>query len=469
MAKVLPPISDVKQNASVNHASKLLKRCYVAERELMRYLGGWFVKTSPYEIKSRMPEHLWQDSRHADALRTRILELRYPRRDVDKKYDSDVLAFIAEAAKAQDLVEMLAGLYGVVKPALLNAYRVYLERADELDDAPSVYALRHIVLDEEAHIAWGQTQLDALRGDDVTRTRVQDWANYLRAYLASIGGILGLAEKSPRPTDSAFAGRPAFTCPRSTVRDERFKRSIFHLPHENHFDVEGQAAWNRIQEWDQRLAMQVWAAISHFNEIWAAEVPASVIFDLPDQPWAFYLDLARWAYDEMRHSRMGERMMRGWGWNLADEVPFGCAQYNAMGPLDPPHRLALLYYFEDGLMREGIKPREMKILASAKDTASWQDMDYDWADEAQHVHYGYVWVRHLLGIKDDSRFDLGQITNEARAHMLEYVESVKNQPAAHLAPFFDHLYEKLQSAPLVELKTDPNERFDWQPIRAQQE
>ncbi len=469
MATVLPPVDSVKQNTSVNNASQLLKRCYVAERELMRILGGWFVKVSPYEIKSRIPEHIWQDARHADALRTRVLELRYPRRDVDKKYDPDVLAFLAESAKTEDLVEMLAGLYGVVKPALLKAYKEYLDRADELDDAPSIYALRHIVLDEEAQIAWGQSQLESLIGDEATRARAEGWAAHLRAYLESIGGFLGLSEKTPRPSDSPFAGRPEFTCPRKTVRDLRFKRSIFHLPHENHFDVEGQAAWNRLQNWDQRLAMQVWAAISHFNEIWAAEATASVLFDLKDQPWEFYLDLARWTYDEMRHSRMGERAMRGWGWNLPEEVPFGMAQYNAMGPLDPAHRLALLYYFEDGLMREGIKQREMKILASARDTASLQDMDYDWADEAQHVHFGYVWVRYLLGIKDDSPFDLTQITDEARANMLKFVESVRDQPEAHLAPFFDHLYEKLTRSPLVEIETDPNERFDWHPIRAQSE
>lgn len=469
MSGVLPPVDDVKQMNSVTSASQLLKRCYVAERELMRYLAAWFVKVSPYDIKSRMPEHLWQDSHHAGVLRTRVLELRYPRRDVEKKYDPDILAFLAEAAKGQDLVEMLGGLYGVVKPALRAAYLQYLERADELDDAPSIYAIRHILLDEEQHIAWGVEQLQARLVDDATRARAEDWQAYLSEYLASMGGILGLDEKGARPIDSPLAGRPAFVVPRRTIRDERFRPSIFHLPHENHFDTEGQAAWNRIHDWDPRLAMQVWAAISHFNEIWAAEATASVLFDLQDQPWDFYLDLARWTYDEMRHSRMGERTMRGWGWDLPSDVPFGKAQYNAVGPLDPTNRLALLYYFEAGLMREGVKQKEMRILSTAEDTSSWHDMDYDWADEAIHVHFGYVWVRHLLGIKEDTPFDLTEITGDSRAKMLAFVESVKDLPTARLAPFFDRLYEKLKNAPLRDVPLDPNQPIEWKPIRAQSE
>ncbi len=81
-----------------------------------------------------------------------MLELRYPRRDVDRKYDADVLAFMAEIAKATDPQEFIAGVYGVVLPALVASYQAYLERTDPLDDAPTVYRLRHILLDKQAQI-----------------------------------------------------------------------------------------------------------------------------------------------------------------------------------------------------------------------------------------------------------------------------------------------------------------------------
>src|SRR5439155_21186824 len=133
-----------------------LKRFYVAERQLMRLLAGWFVKTSPWELKFQLAEHMWQQSRSADALRSRVLEMRFPRRDVDKKFDPDVLSFTAELGKAGSLDEFLAGVYGVAFPALLGAYQDYLKRTDLLDDSPTVYQLRHIILDKQA-------QLDQMR------------------------------------------------------------------------------------------------------------------------------------------------------------------------------------------------------------------------------------------------------------------------------------------------------------------
>ena len=122
----------------------------------MRTLAAWFVRTSQWDFKRLLAEHMWQTAQHADALRTRILELRYPRRDVDRKYDPDVLEFMAEIAKASDTQEFIAGVYDVVLPELIDGYSSYLDRADDLDDAPTAYKLRHIVADKQAQIERAQ-------------------------------------------------------------------------------------------------------------------------------------------------------------------------------------------------------------------------------------------------------------------------------------------------------------------------
>src|SRR4051794_5900348 len=152
MVKVIPSSRDTANHTRVNDASRILKRFYVAERQLMRILAGWFVKTSPWELKFQLAEHMWQHSRSADMLRSRVLEMRYPRRDVDKKYDPDVLAFTAELVRAESLEEFLAGVYGMAIPALLSEYQEYLKRTDSLDDSPTVYQLRHIMLDHQAQL-----------------------------------------------------------------------------------------------------------------------------------------------------------------------------------------------------------------------------------------------------------------------------------------------------------------------------
>jgi hypothetical protein len=291
------------------------------------------------------------------------------------------------------------------------------------------------------------------------------WRDYLRRSLASIGGFSGLGEKSAKPTD--YADRPAFEVPRQTQRDERFKPMLFHLPHENKYDKAGQQAWKRIEALDKRVAMQVWSAISHFNEIWAAEVPASVMFELSNEPWDFYVDLSRWVWDESRHSMMGYRAMQGWGWDIPALIPYGNALYNALAHMPAAQRLALLYYYEEGLLRSGTKQTEIKILESAGDDGSIQDMDYDWADEAIHVSYGFKWLRHLLGDDAAGHEELKRLTDEARSVLAEFVRAHKDDENAQLAPFFNRLYDVI-----AEMTYDiPDDGLDiqWAPVVADEE
>jgi ferritin-like metal-binding protein YciE len=462
MAKVLPPSRSTAEHTRVDNASHILKRYYVVERTLLRTLGAWFVATSQWDLKRQLSAHLWQTTQHGDSLRTRVLEMRYPRRDVDRKYDADVLAFMGEIAKASDPQEFIAGVYGVVLPALVASYQAYLERTDTLDDAPTVYRLRHILLDQQTQIE----QMNTLTARVLPQKRDSDyqWQNYLREWLDSIGGFDGLGETSERPDDHPCAGRPAYDVPHAVQRDARWRPALFHLPHENKYDKAGIAAWKRIEALDQRVAMQVWSAISHFNEIWAAEVPASVMWELDGETWAFYMDLSRWTWDETRHSTMGWRALESWGWDVPDLIPFAYGTYNALANVPPIQRLALLYFYEEGLLRAGTKQIEIKILESAQDDGSIQDMDYDWADEAMHVNFGYTWLKHLLGDDEAGRDELKRLTDEARDIMAKFVLAHKDDPAAQLAPYFERLYPVV--AQMIRDIPDDDLNVKWAPVVA---
>jgi hypothetical protein len=459
MAKSLPSSRIVPEHTRVNEASAILKRFYVMERELMRALAVWMIDTPPVELKFQLAEDMWQASRHADALRTRVLELRYPRRDVDKKYDPNVLALCVELSKASSYEEFIAGVYGVVIPALIADYDAYLARTDALDDAPTVYMLRQIVAEKRAQGG----RMDALRIAAHSDTDAE-WRDYLTRWILAIGGIDGEREALPQPSDHPCAGRAAHHIPATVQRDTRFRPALFHLPHENKYDTAGAAAWRRIEALDQRVAMQVWSAISHFNEIWAAEIPASVMWELPNEVWDFYLDLARWIYDETRHSHMGYRAMQGWGWDVPALCPYGNALYNALAPMPAKQRFALLYYYEEGLLRAGTKQIEIKILESAGDDGSTHDMDYDWADEAIHVGYGFKWLRHLLGDDNAGQAELKRLTDEARATMAAYVLEHHADPNAPLAPYFARLYDVI--AAQIRAIPDDGQTFTWQPVVA---
>ena len=222
MAKILPSSRDVHEEARVDNLSRYLKRCYVAERQLMRTLAAWFVGTSQWDFKRQLANDMWETSLHADALRTRILELRYPRRDVDKKYDPDVLHLLAECAKAETTSELIGGVYGVLIPALLETYITYLDRTDDLDDAPSVYWLRHIVMDKQTQMERIKALVQKVEPDLWEST--QAWQDYLQQTLQSIGGIAGLDEKHSAPTDHPHANRPVYEIPRQVKRDSRLAR-----------------------------------------------------------------------------------------------------------------------------------------------------------------------------------------------------------------------------------------------------
>ena len=463
MVKVLPSSRSVHEKTGVDQASHYLKRCYVAERELMRTLAAWFVDTSQWDFKRQLAADMWQTSRHADMLRTRILELRYPRRDVDKKYDPDVLAWTAEFAKGGNTEEFVAGIYEAVLPELVRAYSDYLEQTDYLDDAPTVYILRHIISDKQTQIE----RAHKLASEIAPRLfeNAYEWTNHLRQFASSIGGVAGDEEKSAKPTK--YANRPAYSIQRQVKRDARWRPALFHLPHENKYDVEGRQAWQRFEKLDKRVAMQVWSAISHFNEIWAAEVVAASMWDFNNETWDFYLDLARWAWDETRHSTMGFRALEGWGWDVPKLIPWGNALYNAMGPMPPIQRLALLYFYEEGLLRAGTKQIELKILESAQDDGSVQDMDFDWADEAIHVSYGFKWLRHLLGDDNAGKEELKRLTDEAREIVAKFVLDHKDDPEAKLAPYFNRLHNIV--AEMLHDIPDDGLDIQWAPVVADEE
>jgi len=455
--KVIRSSRATPQHTRVGDASSILKRFYIFERQLMRALAGWYIQTPGVELKFFLGGEQWLSSQHADSLRARVLELRYPRRDVDKKWDQDLLVFMDELLKAANLSEFLAGVYDVALAALRDEIQEYLDRTDPLDDAPTVYRLRHIAYDTATRIE----QMHLLEQPDATDT--SEWRDYLSQRLASIGGLSGLHERDAAPIDP---GRPGFQVQRSARRDPRFRTARFHLPHENKYDKAGAAAWKRIESLDKRVAMQVWSAISHFNEIWAGEAPASVLFDLSGEPWDFYLDLSRWIWDETRHSMMGYRAMQGWGWDVPSLIPYGDALYNALGPMPPAQRLALLYYFEEGLLRSGTKQVELKILEASGDDGSAHDMDYDWADEAIHVGYGFKWLRHLLGDDNAGQAELTRLTDEARAIFADYVKAHKDDEEAKLAPYFERLYDVVAQMTL-DVPEDGLE-IQWAPVVADQ-
>jgi uncharacterized ferritin-like protein (DUF455 family) len=189
---------------------------------------------------------------------------------------------------------------------------------------------------------------------------------------------------------------------------------------------------------------QVWYAIDHANEVWAAEVPGAFMWQFPNMPWAFYLDVARWGYDEMRHARMGMRRLDAWGFEMGVDYPMVGDPIHAIyekggGPLEI---LALLYFFEKDAPAHRVVTRREFTEIGDSDTAF--DTDFDWADEAIHLRYGYTWLQHFVGA--DKKEELNELVQRAGRMWDEWLAERWNKGEDGYGPFMERIEARIAQA-----------------------
>src|SRR5947209_12542483 len=152
--------SDVQRpGIPVEEAAVLLRRWGYVEFELMRLLGGKLTSLPEMEVKYALGRHLWEDSFHAQELQARIEQLRSNGSVTGAPPDPDLAIILEETLHAPDTAAFLEGVYRVWKPALVSAYQAYLARTNPIADSATERLLRHLLLDEEAQIRWGEAAL----------------------------------------------------------------------------------------------------------------------------------------------------------------------------------------------------------------------------------------------------------------------------------------------------------------------
>ena len=372
MIQVIPNLQDVDQ------ASGLQRRLYRTLRETLRAIAGRICGVANWEAKKLLARHLWLDAEHANALRSRVLELRFPRVDVDLAVDRALMEVLAKLPSTRSDAEFLGGVYQVVKPAVLAALERYLQCSDALDDAPSHRALRIVVDELRGELAEFDAWWHAVAVDQ--RAAAAPWQAWLGEALAQAGGVFGQDSGAGLLDRPGFSDRPRYEIPLMPARDPRWLPAVTQVP-------------PRPPRTPQE--QQVWIAIDHVNELWACELPAALIWHHDNQAWSLYRDTARWAYDEMRHAQMGERRLLAYGFELGVDVP-----------MVPDHwvgvcthgGLAAMLFVVHGLEQGGPqwKAQLKTDLWNMGDPYSSQDCDYDWADEAGHIRYGQAWLKALF-------------------------------------------------------------------------
>jgi len=360
-----------QEQVDFTHNKQLLNRYRYVEYELLRILAGWLPATAQMELKLAIGRLLWEDAQHVQHLYQRLREIQTPAfRDPG---DEALKRLMAEAINAPSERDLLGGLCRVIKPALTRAYRWHIEQTFANPDAPTLYAFKHILLDEEQHVGWAAAALaDHPAGA---------WERYIADLLAAAGYITGRATRASAP--GAPACRVPFAAPKKAARDARFTPA----DHGAGPPPTKDAATERLREFE-----------SYSQEMLAAETVALVLYLSPGMPWEFVLNSARHCYDETRHCQLGIEWLARHGLDYT-QVPQNTRIYAWRSQYDPATQYCLLTM---GNEQHVFPYRRQRLTAyrEAGDRLSAAFLSYDMADERQHVAYGRKWLPQLMAQHD---------------------------------------------------------------------
>ncbi len=357
-----------KEQINFEANKRLLNRYRFVEYETLRILAGWLPATAQMEYKLAMGRLLWEDAEHTQHLYRRLREIQTP---AFRPPGDDALEHLmAEAVHAPNEKDLLAGIFRVIKPALVEAYHWHLEQTFANPDAPTLYAFKHILIDEEEQIRWAEEAL--------ADHPVGEWETYVRALLAAAGGITGNDPRQPIP--SAPALRTEFVPAQQAARDPRFT-------------LINRRAGQAIAQSDVTTRRQM-EFESYSQEMLAAETVAQVIYLSPQMPWEFTYDSARHCYDETRHCKLGIEWLAQHGFDYTDVAP-NTRIFEWRSQYDPATQYVLLTM---GNEMHAFPHRHESIAAYQQynDQLSIQYINYDMADERQHVAYGKKWIPKLM-------------------------------------------------------------------------
>jgi uncharacterized protein DUF455 len=371
-----------RSGLGVEKTVKQLRRYVFIKSQLVKLIAGHFNGVPEWEVKGALGLHLWQDAEHSTWLRKRITEMRTPPLHLDKVPDPALEAFLGELINAANTLELLSGLYLVLKPALVASYTDYLQKTHPIADQPSRRIIGFMLQEEREQVEWGQKATAALLAKKVasqTSSTLDSWQEHLRSYLEAAGGVDGEQSRRLKTTLPPARNTKPFEPQRVPQRDERF-------PH----------VWRsrgKVPAMDRPVHERMWwLAYMRLQEMHVPELIASVLYDWKNQPWEFYHDLARHLWDEVRHSMFGEIEFGAQGIDFT-KMPchVGFAEYPNLQH-DPIERYAFLWGIEQGLMAKTGKQAEVALVREAGDDMAEVFQDFDWADEVLHAQIGRRWL-----------------------------------------------------------------------------
>jgi len=407
---ISPTTSSAGRMAAVQEMARLQRLLFELEREFLCSATTLIYRLGAPELKYLLCQHIWESAGHARFLRERGREMsgfgsgESVRPQIRRLFNEAILPENAEVA--------LAGFYGAIKPALLEAYRHYLSATHHLADWPSRKLVEEFIGDEERHALEIAPFLAA-------SPAAADWTQHLRSIIAAGGGLLGEHVCDPLSTDFGWLSdqrsyRHPATCNRG---DYPICASVFG---DNADEVPIVNSWLLDPATDARI-IRIMIYVWLMMEMDAVDYLATVFIDTPDAPFDLHHDLARHLWDESRHSAFGYRQLPKFGIDLST-VEHSVTLYNTLVQMPPHERYAMMTMgFEAGSF--SIKATVMDRIRELNDFEADTLLAFDRNDEQNHVRYGHRWLPELMALFGETR-PVDEFFNATRARFDELAKRI---------------------------------------------
>ncbi|MGH2558655.1 MAG: DUF455 family protein [Thermomicrobiales bacterium] len=390
---------DVRQTAT------LIARYHYIEAQLMRVTAGKLAALPEWEAKCLLGRHLWQDALHANDFLDRLIDLRWPRK-APLHPGETILRLMALLDEAPTTATFLAGVYRVIKPGLVAAYTLHLSHAAPLADEPTCILLRQTFSVEQEHVREGAAMLESLAGS-YEREATLAWQTRVEELWTGVGVLGGLGEEGGREVVGHFEGQGIGPAPVVAARDDRFRMA------DDGFGTATLAPDEAVRHMAHRDAD---------NEMHAAEVLGRNLYEHPEMPWEYQVDMARQCWDEVRHAVLYQKYLEELSGRLGD-YPVVPGNYAYRMALDFPHRLYDLHLRGEKLgMSDLIRMRKEARQTGDRSYALLND--YVHADEVPHVKNGR-WLKWLLH-EDEAAFR--QVERETMRIRADYAQAHQDDP-----------------------------------------
>ncbi len=133
------------------------------------------------------------------------------------------------------------------------------------------------------------------------------------------------------------------------------------------------------------------------GELQALEGAGRSLWDFPDAPWEFKMNMARQCWDEARHVQIYEKLLEHVGGEVG-EFPESTFLFECACSDDPAMRVAGVNRGLEGLACDVFRDL-IRFAEQTGDETMRQAVDFVLADELTHVRFGSEWVKEFT--RDD--------------------------------------------------------------------